>query len=132
MPLFDCVCNSGHRFEWLARRYDDLDPECQCGAPSHRLPSRPNVIWSKSLNSYADPTRETYAKDQKAGGHWVMERKSQQALETGKPTSVFIDSVQKQNEYCRREGLVRPSDLPPNLSIAADGASWETTNKSEV
>ncbi len=120
-------------FDWRAARFTSPDPACpQCAGVTARQISAPAIIWSKPLNAYADPGKETFKKDQKNGGHWTFEKQSDRALEAGKPLPVLIETPQQQAAYCRREGLVNPRDLPPNLSVSKDGTSYETANLSEV
>jgi hypothetical protein len=63
----------------------------------------------------------------------VFERDSAEAQEKGVPIRRRIETPAQQAEYCRREGLVNPRDLPSTgMNIAADGMSYETANISEV
>ena len=121
------------KFDWLAARFESPNPPCpDCGASTERLISAPAVIWSKPLVAYQDVKGETTKKDMANGGHFVFERDSDEAKEKGHPVRRFISTPQDQAEYCRREGLMNPKDLPSNLSIAKDGMNYETVNRSEV
>lgn len=115
------------------RRYEDPNPPCEvCGGPRERLISAPAVVWSKPISSYGDSSKENYRRDNANGGHWVMESRSDEALEKGGPIRRFIGSVQDQRNYCKREKLLMPSDVPNNMSISSDGRAWESHNRSEV
>lgn len=81
---------------------------------------------------YGSNKLESYGKDQKAGGHWMYRKKSGKAAETGVAEPVWIENHAQQRSFCRDEGLIPPSDMPSNISIAKDGASFETANKSEI
>ncbi len=110
-----------------------VDPACPgCWSPTERTYFPIASIWSKPLSAYADPSKETFRKDEKAGGHWAFEKTSDQAQAAGRPLPVFLRTQQDQNEYCKREKLINPRDLPSNLSVAADGHSYEKANLSEV
>lgn len=125
------VCETS--FDWTSPVMTTADPACPtCGGPTSRQYHPVAAIWSKSLSSYGDRSKETFAKDDKAGGHWTFEKSSAEAVEKGRPIPVFLDSPQKQREYCKREGLVNPKDLPSNLTVAANGTSYEKNNVSEV
>ena len=124
-----------NKFEWRAPRFDTPDPECpKCGHMlTRRCITAPAIIWSKPLSAYQDPRGETTAKDVVNGGHFVFERDSAEAQEKGAPIRRRIETVADQRNYCRREGLVMPSDLPSaGMTVAADGTSYETANVSEV
>lgn len=121
------------KFDFLAPRFTTPDPECpRCGGPTERQISAPAIVFAKPLSAYGDPSKETFAKDQKAGGHWVFERDSDRAQEAGKPIPRFIETRQQQADYCKSEGLVNPSDLPSSLNVTADGMGYQTANLSEV
>lgn len=109
------------------------DPPCPtCAGPTSRNYFPVAAIWTKALASYGDKSKETYHKDARAGGHWSLESKSDRAVEAGKPIKVFLETPQQQAEYCKREGLVNPKELPNNLTIAKDGKSYEKNNISEI
>jgi putative FmdB family regulatory protein len=119
----------GVDFEWLAPRFTTPDPDCRkCGGPTERQVTAPAIVWTKPMGAYADPNSENYYQQQKAGGHWAMETDKA----TGAVSKVFIDSPQKQSDYCRRNGLIDPKNLPNNISVAKDGKSFEKNNVSEI
>ncbi len=112
----------------VAQKEDSPLPACpQCGRAMQRMVSAPAVIWSKPMSAYGDRSKEGFAKQDKSGGHWAMEKR-----DDGSVGRCFIDSEQKNREYCKRNHLIRPSDLPSNLSVAKDGRSYETANKCEI
>lgn len=105
------------------------DPACPtCAGPTERNYFPVAAIWTKGIAAYGDPKSENFHKQQKAGGHMAMETDK----DTGAVRKVFIETPQQNREFCRRNGLVNPNDLPSNLSIAADGKSYETVNRSEI
>lgn len=121
------VCDT--TFEWASPTMTTEDPLCpECGAATERSYFAVAAIWTKPMGAYADPKSENYHQQQKAGGHWTMETDK----ESGKVSKTFIDSPQKQTEYCRRNGLVDPKNVASNLKVAADGKSYETVNRSEI
>lgn len=95
---------------------------------TQRLVSAPAVVWAKPMAAYGDPKREHFAQDSKTGGHIALEKHP----ETGVVSKTLIDTPQRQTEYCRRNGLIDPKNLPGNLSINADGRSYATVNKCEI
>ena len=116
-------------FDWMAPRFNSPNPECpKCGGVTERQITAPAIVWSKPLGSYADPKSEGFHKQQKAGGHWAMEKHP----ETGAVSKTFLATPQDQASYCKRNGLIDPKNLPTNLSISKDGRSYEKTNVSEI
>jgi hypothetical protein len=104
------------------------DPACPtCAGPTERAYYAVAAIWTKGIAEYGDKRSEGYYQQQKAGGHWTMETD-----ETGKVSKTFISTQQQNRDYCRRNGLINPNDIPSNLSIAKDGKSYETVNRSEI
>lgn len=134
MPKYASVCKEcGMEFEWDSPRMTAGSKDCpQCHGATERLFFPVAAIWTKSLSAYGDPRKETFAKDDKAGGHWTFEKNSAAAIEAGKPLPVFIDTPQAQREYCKREGLMNPKDLPSNLTVDSSGKGYETSNRSEI
>lgn len=121
MPLFENICSRCYtRFEWYSSTRDKPDPQCRkCKSPTRRLISGFAAIWTRSISEYGDPRKESYAKDIKRGGHWEYRKRSHGAT-PDKPIPVFLDSVQKQREFCREEGLYNPSDVG-DLHVQGDG-----------
>jgi len=114
--------------ELVAQKLDSPLPSCpQCGAVMERLVSAPAVVWSKPMAAYGDRSKEGFTKQDKAGGHWALEK-----TDDGTVHKTFIDTPQANREYCKRNHLMNPADLPSNLSIAKDGRSYETANKCEI
>lgn len=131
---YENACHACRRvFEWRAARYESPDPACSvCGGVTERLVSAPAVVWSKGLSDYGNKSKETYGKDQRNGGHWVFETKSDESIEKGKPIPRFLQTVSDQRDYCRRQGLMMPSDIPNNLTVDSSGRKYETANRSEI
>lgn len=134
MPTYRQVCESGHEFEFYSSVMTSEDPQCPtCHCSTQRAYRfAPGVIWSKALVDYNDPSKENAQRDFKNGGFWVNERDSDQAKAAGRPIQTFIRTVKDQEDYCKREGLINPRDIPGNLSVTKDGAGWETANKAEI
>ena len=121
------VCDT--TFEWQSPRMTADNPPCpECGGPTERGYYPIAAVWTKNIAAYSDRNVEGYHKQQKDGGFWTMEHDK----ETGKVSRCFIDSPQKNSEYCKRNGLLDPKSLPSNLKVAADGQSYEKTNVSEI
>lgn len=124
MPVYESQCASPecrHIAEWYAHTRETPDPECrECGGETRRLISRFAAIWTKGLSDYGDKNRETYHKDQKAGGHWVA-RKNSGGGTKEEPKYQFLSSVQAQRDYCRDEGLYNPSDMPTTMTVDKSG-----------
>ncbi len=105
------------------------DPDCpECGGSTERGYFPVAAIWTKGIAAYGDPKSEGFYKQQKAGWHWTLEADK----ETGKVSKVFIETPKQQADYCKRNGLLNPKDLPNNLTVAKDGKSYEAANISEI
>lgn len=125
MPMFENGCSNkacteyGKREEHYFPHSDSPLPVCvACGNPKPRYISQINVIWTKPMGQYGDKTKENYQRDFE--GHWMMRKNPEYLRDPKKHEQVFIDSVQKQREFCREEGLMRPDDNGP-VEIHADG-----------
>lgn len=121
MPMYENGCTSSEcpaykiPIEHFFSSQNAAPPPCEkCGGPSRRMVSQVNVIWGKPMGQYGDKTKERYYADFE--GHHVMGKNER----TGKPEKIYIDSIQKQREYCKREGLLMPSDVGP-VEIHKDG-----------
>ncbi len=80
------------------------------------------------MAAYGSKGSEGYHKQQRDGGHWTMETDK----ESGKVSKTFISTPAEQAQYCKRNGLVNPKEIPGNLAINADGRSYQTVNKCEI
>ncbi len=120
------VCET--TFEWDSPRMTTEDPACPtCAGATKRNYFPVAAIWTKGIAEYGDRRSENFYQQQKAGGHWTMETD-----ETGKVSKTFISTPKEQADYCRRNGLVDPKNIPSNLKVAANGTSYETVNRSEI
>lgn len=130
MPTYQSRCTPcDFAFEWQSPRMTLADPACpKCGGATERGYYAIQSIWTKPLAAYGDPKSENFYQQQQAGGHVSLETDK----DTGAVRKVFIDTPQKQTEYCRRNGLLDPKNLPSNMSISADGRSFEKANISEI
>jgi hypothetical protein len=134
MPQYKSVCkNCNKSFEWYSACMTLSDPPCpDCGGTTARGYFPLANIWSKPLVAYGDPKKESFHKDEALGGHVVFERDSDQAKSEGKPIRRVIRTIEDQKRYCKAEGLLNPRDIPNNLTVGADGKSYEKNNISEV
>ena len=120
MPIYDFVCqgdceSNGLVRESYLRKFESPDPNCpECGQPMERqIVSRVSVCWARPLGHYDAPG------SQMGGDSHVVYRKN--SSRSGNPEPVVIDSIQKQREFCRDEGLINPTDLNPNARAGDDG-----------
>lgn len=120
MPLYESICPACQRVqEWYAHTASQADPSC-CGQPMRRLISSFTTAFSGEITArYNYKTSE----DPHLEGHWAWRVKSAKGPE---PEKVWIDTWQKQKEFCREEGLINPSELNPNAKVKPDGKGWQT------
>ena len=130
MPRYRSSCFvCENTFEWESPRMTTEDPACPtCAGPTQRAYFPVAAIWTKGIAEYGDKRSENFHKQQRDGGHVSLETDK----DSGAVRKVFIDTPQAQREYCKRNNLLNPKDLPSNLSIAKDGKSYETVNRSEI
>jgi hypothetical protein len=121
MPRYDIACQNDACEQFGVVReatfhMDESAPACQsCGVPQEKQVTLFNMAFSGSITArYNDPKLEGAHVE----GHWMYERNTPD----GKPKPVFIDTWQKQREFCKRENLVPPTQSGP-LHISADGMS---------
>lgn len=125
MPVFEQICEQGHRFEWYASTADKPDPSCRsCGGATQRLISTFAAPFTGSIGRFNDPKKE-YAKKTEEG-HWVWRKRSTRRAD-GLPEREFIQTAAQQNRYCRDEGLMNPGDINPNAQVSKDGMTVATT-----
>lgn len=119
MPIYENWCPAcSVRREFFSHRVTEENPPCEsCGGTTGRIISSFQIIWTGPLTAkYNDPKLEGAERE----GHWAWRRRSSLS---GNPEPVYIDSFQKQTEFCKEEGLINPKDLPRNLEVSADGKS---------
>ncbi len=68
------------------------------------------------MSRYTDKKLEVQGRDHRADGHFATAIRTQD----GKPKQVYIDSMQKQRDFCKAEGLINPKDLPTNAEATSD------------
>lgn len=130
MPLFESECRNSScerfekRVEWYAHTVSTPDPTCFCGRQTVRLVSRFSAIWTGDLSRF--DVAGIDSKNDKDGGHIAYRIRSSRLgndKKTGQPIPepVLIDSVSKQREFTRSEGLMMPSDINPNLQGTSEG-----------
>lgn len=90
----------------------------------NRLISGFSAIWTRGISDYGDKRKETWAADQKRGGHWEY-RKHSEGATPDKPIPVFIDSRQKQKEFIKAEKLIDPNEIG-NISMDSEGRSFSS------
>jgi len=62
--------------------------------------------------------------------HWAW--RVQSAKNPNEPERVRIDTRQKQREFCEREHLIDPWDLPEHLTISPDGKRFLSLGRGEA
>ena len=94
MPLYLHACKSpqcsvaGVAIEHFFFRSDPPAPACEyCGGPTERRIGFPNVLWTRPLSSYNDPTKENAHEE----GHWAWRTHTV----SGNPEPVFITNFQE-------------------------------------
>ena len=112
MPLYLHACKSpqcsvvGVAIEHFFFRSDPPAPACEyCGGPTERRIGLPNVLWTRPLSSYNDPTKENAHEE----GHWAWRTHTV----SGNPEPVFITNFQEQREFCKSENLRLPGEVNP-------------------
>jgi hypothetical protein len=87
-------------------------PECpECGQRESRYISQFAAVWASDLDKYVDRRVDGWEKPYSEGlAHWAYRKNN--LREGEKPHAVYIDSIQKQAEYCRAEGLENPKYAP--------------------
>lgn len=125
MPLFEhcCAAESCDLYcipiEHFFHDRNADNPQCEeCGGKTERLVSRFNAPWTGDLGRFNNP--EAGQHNTTPYGHIAYKTRSTHMID-GSPEPVHIDSIQKQREYCKQEGLTNPSDVNPNLGSSADG-----------
>ena len=122
MPVYEWICDfsdcpeSGERIEAYTKTVTPPAPFCAtCGHQMRMCVSTFNAIWTKPLGRYNGGTQD---------GHTVLRKNScripGQAIERE-----YIDTVQKQREYCREEGLVPPDQMPSSVSVNTEGTKLQ-------
>jgi hypothetical protein len=72
-------------------------------------------VWTGEITTkYNDKNADGYHQE----GHWAYRVRSSMS---GEPEPVWIDTFQKQKEFCKQEGLVNPKDLPTHADVSDDG-----------
>ena len=126
MPLYLHACKSpqcsavGVAIEHFFFRSDPPAPACEyCGGPTERRIGLPNVLWTRPLSSYNDPTKENAHEE----GHWAWRTHTV----SGNPEPEYITTFAQQKAFAKAEGLRLPGEVNPNARISADGKKWETS-----
>ena len=123
MPIYEGTCVNttcearGCIREWYVKSSQvGMKKPCpSCSAALKRTPSRFGIVWTGELTTkYNDKGSENYHQE----GHWAYKVRSSTS---GEPEPVWIDTFQKQKEFCKQEGLVNPKDLPTHADVSADG-----------
>ena len=128
MPLYESSCQNpgcegyGRRVEWFSHVMTLSERPCPiCGQTMTRLPSRFSVVWTGAIvTKYNDRSLEGGYKE----GHWAWRVRSSRS---GHPEPVWIDTFQKQAEFCKEEKLINPKELPTNAQVSSDGMKLESS-----
>lgn len=90
----------------------------ECGIQETQYISQFGIVFTGSLGKYTDRSvpgwEEHHAND---GAHFAYAKNTPD----GKPRAVWIDSLDKQRDFCRQEGLVNPKDNPSQVSVNEEG-----------
>lgn len=112
MPLFNFACGAcGLVGEQYLSRVELPDPPCRaCGGATVRQLSAFNVVFTGPLSAskYNDPKRAKAHLE----GHWVWERDA-----AGKPHPTLIRTFDDQRDYCKRNGLINPKEMPAHAEL---------------
>ena len=125
MPIREHLCvtedckNAGYIDEQFFHPREDYPPICTgCYQQMERIASSFGVIWTGGLEAkYNDRSIEGGYKD---GAHWAVRKRGLDGQPLKAPEPTYIDSWQKQAEYCKAEGLVNPKDLPSKADHSGD------------
>jgi predicted nucleic acid-binding Zn ribbon protein len=129
MPIFEHVCDTpgcvliGHIEEHYFARRDTPNPTCPgCGATQRRLLPIIHPVFVGAITArYNDKASDRPHEE----GHYAYKVRSSRNVD-GTPERVFIDSWQKQREFCKAEGLVNPKELPSHVEMSADGKTMKS------
>jgi hypothetical protein len=127
MPIYEYTCHDaacserGVMKDHYQKRSDSPAPACpQCANEMKREAiSQFQVCWARPLSFYDSKTAQNRGMDSHVA-YRIHSSKS------GKPEPVVIDSIQKQRDFCREEGLRNPSDLNPHAEINENGTKLQT------
>ena len=124
MPIREHVCltegckNDGYIVEEFFHPREDQAPICTgCFQQMERLASSFGVIWTGEITSkYNDRNADNVH----STGHWAVRKRGLDGQPLKTPEPVFIDSWQKQSEYCKAEGLINPRELDSRADHSGD------------
>ena len=105
----------GHPIEHFLWHWDSPLPACEsCGGPTKREMSTFAVVFTGAITArYNDKRLENAHQD----GHVAWERDPI----TNKPRPVHITTWSEQKEFCQRNHLANPREMPKNRLISEDG-----------
>lgn len=106
MPIYEFVCGTCQDVVEKIQHFDDPAPECTgCGQPRRMAVSGFGIVGTGVLSKkYNDPKKDYYHQE----GHWAKDIDPK----TGKRTvPIFIDTFQKQREYCKRNNFYDPGEV---------------------
>jgi hypothetical protein len=128
MPTFSVSCPNaecgafGQTKDTILKSWKEPNPACPaCRGATTRQPSCPAVIWTRPVGEYGRKDLEFYNPD----GFFAYRVKSTRNVD-GTPEKVWIDSVSKQREFARAEGLRMPDEMNSNAQISRDGKTFST------
>jgi len=111
MPIFEIVCRECNTVVEKIQRADAPVENCEaCGNPRYKAISSFGIVNTGLISRYNDKTKD-YAN---LPGTWQMETDPK----TGKRNvPVWIETLQEQREFCKRENLHNPGDLGPIIGV---------------
>lgn len=127
MPLKESVCinpacsRRGLVEEHYYSRTDSQIQSCaECGTPERQIPSRFNVPFLGPMTARYNDKKIPGAHVE---GHWATRKRTLD----GRERMEWIDSWDKQKQFCKEEGLILPSDLPSTPTLkSGSGKEWST------
>lgn len=117
MPLYDCVCSSGHKFERVIPLAQFEEPIiCACGVAAHRAISLPTIVGGRLDYEYACPitgkhvvSKRQHEENLKVHGCRVMES-GEREYNQRRNADLERDFERKVDETIEREIAVMPSE----------------------
>lgn len=121
MPLFESKCTNercrlyGIEIEhYYHNAAQPMNPCKRCGGPTQKIEaSRFGIVFTGVISArYNDRDKEGANRE----GHWAFEKDP-----AGKTKPVFLETWQDQKEFCARNKLANPKEMPANYTVAEDG-----------
>src|ERR1700757_1736645 len=123
MPIYEHACTNrecstyGQPIEGYFRHFSAEPPACGlCGGATVRMASAFSVVFT-GLISRKYLSRNIEKGDRDDGAHWAWETTAD-----GTRRPIRIETFEQQRAFCKKEGLVNPSDIGP-MEVGSDGRS---------